>query len=267
VRFQRVAKISVEEGMDLIRAHMHKSKSAQRKRVNVGGFDVSLNSLRLYTFATHPPCCSNPECTVRADYFAVEMQTSNDGRPVNSHHQLNLYGIDDQGNRHMMTHDHTLARSLGGEDNLTNTSAMCSRCNKQKSVFESQEVERRRRVEAGKLPFMPEVPAPESGTAHYMAELTEIALAKGMEPDQYRSYCALMGTTLGPPLKKITEEQGFARAIRLSRAGLRMHLKIRAQMMQPGADLVEEDPAHTVDFDGELASLAPIRSQHHRRKP
>lgn len=265
MKFQRVAKISVEEGMDLIRAHMHKSKAAQNKRVKVGGYHVSLNSLRLYTLATHPPCCSNPECTVRADYFAVEMQTSKDGRPVNSHHQLNLYGIDDNGNRHMMTHDHTLARSLGGKDDLTNTSAMCARCNKKKSVFESQEIERRRMVDAGRLPFMPEVPTPESATAHYLAELTEIALARGMDPEQYRSYCALMGTTLGPPLKKITEGQEFARAIGLSRAGLRMHLKIRTQMMQPGVDLVEE--AHTVVFDGALSSLDPIRSQHHRRKP
>lgn len=251
----------------MIRSHMHKSKTAQRKRVRVGDWEVSLNSLRLYTFATHPPCCSNPECTVRADYFAVEMQTSNDGRPVNSHHQLNLYGIDEQGNRHMMTHDHTLARSLGGEDNLTNTSAMCARCNKHKSVFESQEVERRRAVAAGKAPFMPEIPAPEGRAAQYLAELTEIALAKGMAPDEYRSYCALMGTTLGPPLKPITEETGFARAIGLSRAGLRMHIKIRAQMMHPGADLIVEDPAHVIDFDGALDSLAPIRSQSHRKKP
>lgn len=264
MKFQRALKIGVEEGIDLIRAHMHKSKNAQRKRVRVGEWEVSLNSLRLYTFATHPPCCSNPDCTVKAAFFAVELQTAKDGRPVNSHHQLNLYGVDKEGNTHLMTHDHTMARSLGGEDSLTNTSTMCARCNRRKSVFESQEVERRRMVADGRLPFMPPIPPPEGRAVEYLADLVRAAEVRGMETDEYRSHCALMGTTLGPPLRGLDFEEGFAQALGLSRVAARMHVKLMAQSMTPGVDLVEE-PVHQVDFDGDIATLAPIK-YHYRKK-
>lgn len=256
--------MTVEDGVDLIRAHMHKSKVAQRKRARVGEWDISLNSLRLYTFATQPPCCSNPDCTVKADFFAVELQMSKDGRPVNSHHQLNLYGRDKEGNTHLMTHDHTMARSLGGADDLTNTSIMCARCNRRKSVFESQEVERRRMVEDGRLPFMPPIPPPTGKAAQYLSDLTRVASERGMEVDEYRSYCALMGTTLGPPLKGMDLEEGMSKALGLSRVGTRMHVKIMAQMMKPGVDLVEE--IHSGLEDVEVSSLAPMRPYQRRKR-
>lgn len=261
MKFHRAGKMSIEEGMALIRGHMQKSKSQQRKRVEVMGHEIALNSLRLYTFATTPACCSNPECGMVATHFAVEIQTKGN-QPVNSHYQLNMYGEDQYGHKILMTHDHTLARSLGGVDGLANTSTMCKNCNQRKSIFESQEVERRRAIAAGKPAPRPEPPAiAPHRTMHYLGELTKMAQSRGMSLDEYRDYCDLHGTTLGPPLKRWAEkDKEVARTIGLSRAGARLYKKHRDELLRPGVELVvEQEPIFEVDPD----TLCPMR---HRNK-
>jgi hypothetical protein len=73
------------------------------------------------------PCCSN-----KGSFFAVERNTGNTG----SYH-LNLYGIDENNNEVMFTHDHIIARGLGGEDNISNSRTMCGPCNWKKGRLES----------------------------------------------------------------------------------------------------------------------------------
>jgi hypothetical protein len=58
---------------------------------------------------------------------------------------MNLYGMKD-GNEVLFTHDHILARGLGGADDLTNSQTMCSPCNGNKSKAEGKEANRRRRL-------------------------------------------------------------------------------------------------------------------------
>lgn len=86
---------------------------------------------RLKTFYKHGTKCS--ACGLEAQFYAVERPAhENDGFP----YHLNLWGIDVNGDEVLFTHDHTLARSAGGADNVSNTTTMCSPCNFAKSLVE-----------------------------------------------------------------------------------------------------------------------------------
>jgi len=111
----------------------------------IRGWKVGVSSLRLRTFArdaedTYRICCS--ECGLRATFFAIE--TFAKGNQEVAH--INLYGIHG-GKDILFTHDHTLARALGGMDSLSNTTTMCSPCNTFKSKAEGEERKRRREEE------------------------------------------------------------------------------------------------------------------------
>jgi hypothetical protein len=66
---------------------------------------------------------------LEAKYFALEKTLEKDP------YHLNLYGVKN-GKEVLFTHDHTLARSLGGRDNISNTTTMCTHCNFEKSKGE-----------------------------------------------------------------------------------------------------------------------------------
>lgn len=97
---------------------------------------VGVSSNRLKTFARDWKCdgvvCVG--CGVVANSFYVESFMKKSQHP--SHH-LNLYGTKD-GQEILFTHDHILARSLGGVDNLTNTQVMCFLCNNKKGQNEQK---------------------------------------------------------------------------------------------------------------------------------
>lgn len=93
----------------------------------LNGKQVGVSSLRLRTFANKGTECS--ACHLQATHFAIEACLGQD-----SYH-LNLYGSID-GDEVLFTHDHTLARSLGGKDNIDNTTTMCYTCNQEKSIGE-----------------------------------------------------------------------------------------------------------------------------------
>lgn len=100
---------------------------------------MRVSGTRLQTFASHPLCCSNPDCGLVATHFALERSTlpAHTGGKVPVNYHLNLYGLDAQGKEVLITHDHTLARGLGGLDELSNTTPMCLPCNARKSKLES----------------------------------------------------------------------------------------------------------------------------------
>lgn len=263
MKFERVGTMGVEEGLELIRSHMRKTRNQQKKRVDVMGKNVALNSLRLYTFATKPACCSNPECSIAACFFAVEIQTK-DGVPVNSHYQLNMYGKSKGGHDVLMTHDHTLARALGGEDGLANTSTMCKSCNQKKSIFESQESERLRAIQKG-VPSSP-MPPPTLRSASFLAEFLFMAHAREMSEEQYRDHCDLMGTTLGPPLSKWDDaEREQAKMLGLTRAGIRKHLQHINEALRPGAELVIEQEPGVEVFHVDPSTLNPMLHRYYRK--
>lgn len=53
-----------------------------------------------------------------------------------------LWSVDDEGDERLFTHDHIIARSLNGKDDITNTQTMCSPCNAEKSIAEREQLER-----------------------------------------------------------------------------------------------------------------------------
>lgn len=75
-------------------------------------------------------------------HFAIERGT---GQQT---YHLNLWAIDEQGDEYLMTHDHILARSLGGADNISNTQTMCSPCNAEKGLDELRQVREKQAIRA-----------------------------------------------------------------------------------------------------------------------
>ena len=116
----------------------------EQVRVPIENYPVGVFSLRLKTFARAYKknegkiCCV--ACGLPAKFFAVE----NFARGHQPYAHVNLYGLKD-GEEVLFTHDHTLARALGGADNLSNTTVMCSPCNSMKSVVEQKRVMAKRK--------------------------------------------------------------------------------------------------------------------------
>jgi len=111
------------------------ARKFESKRVSINDSPpVFLNSLRLKTFAEKGTVCVG--CGLSADYFAFERDVKN---RENAPYHLNLWGIRDNSGRHILfTHDHILAKSLGGTNDLTNTQTMCCDCNSKKSQQEQK---------------------------------------------------------------------------------------------------------------------------------
>lgn len=110
-------------------------------KTTINGHMVGISSLRMKTFgrdarASCGIACKG--CGLEAEYFAIETFARG---LVRSPH-VNLYGMKD-GIEVLFTHDHIIARSLGGKDNLSNAQTMCAPCNSKKSIVEQAEVERR----------------------------------------------------------------------------------------------------------------------------
>lgn len=99
------------------------------------GFAFNIHSNRLRTFCRayrrNEFFCS--ACKLPAQFFAVE--SFKRGNQKSFH--INLYGTKD-GEEVLFTHDHTLARCLGGANNLSNTTVMCAPCNSRKGTEEGK---------------------------------------------------------------------------------------------------------------------------------
>lgn len=135
-RFERIGTISNLENV------FERIRNGDSTMV-VGGVTLSLEGLRLQTFASSELCCSDPNCETKPEYFAIE-RTLDSTHPEFSRFHLNLYGVNKNGYETLFTHDHTLARALGGADDRENTTLMCGPCNFRKARVEGKEVVRRR---------------------------------------------------------------------------------------------------------------------------
>ena len=129
-KYTRHSIVSIDEVLTVIRNTAQNFKDKTRTEIN--GTPVGTTSLRLRTFAVHGTKCS--ACGLDASYFAIERCESRD---KNIPFHLNLYGVRN-GTEILFTHDHKLARSLGGKDHLSNTQTMCTICNSIKSIEETK---------------------------------------------------------------------------------------------------------------------------------
>lgn len=132
--YLRLKKCELEETIQAIKEYNksyvnpEKTGKVKGKRVEFSGQLVKLYSLRLRTFATHGIECV--DCGVKGSFFAMERHQSDEN------YHLNLWAIKANGKQVLMTHDHILARSLGGADNICNTQTMCMTCNFEKGKIE-----------------------------------------------------------------------------------------------------------------------------------
>lgn len=101
--------------------------------VEIEGNKVNINhSLRLRTFLKTGTRCHG--CGLEATHFAIERGIRNkEGTP----YHLNLWGGISP-DEIMFTHDHLIARGLGGKDSIKNTTTLCKPCNSRKSTLESR---------------------------------------------------------------------------------------------------------------------------------
>jgi 5-methylcytosine-specific restriction endonuclease McrA len=125
----------VEEVLDHVRRHL--TVRDRRARVEINGQLVKVTSLRLRTFAIKGVVCVR--CGAVGTFFALERNLADAAAGKLFH--LNLYTADEM----LLTHDHILARSLGGPDHIDNTQPMCRRCNTEKGEIE-QRIGRSRRL-------------------------------------------------------------------------------------------------------------------------
>jgi hypothetical protein len=175
-------------------------------RLKVFDVWVAITGNRLRTFASHALKCSDPTCGMAAAHFAVERTLDAQGQPIPGHgFHLNLYGLDDRGREVLFTHDHTLARSLGGKDNLANTTTMCTHCNARKSLKEQALLRAQRRAE-GLNPHTGDPVQPQDliiGDTLIVRKtrrlFTQRALAFGLSEADYRAFCETR-TGHRPPL-------------------------------------------------------------------
>jgi hypothetical protein len=125
-----------------------------KKRLELQGFKMGIGSLRLVTFARafrDHGCIKCVQCGAEASFFSIDSFPSASAIP--SVH-LNLFGIKQTplGPEDLLfTHDHILARGLGGADDLENTQVMCSVCNSKKGTIEGKLVEKLRKEKAEAL--------------------------------------------------------------------------------------------------------------------
>lgn len=113
------------------------TKKLKKQRVPVNDVPVRVDSIRLQTFLLSGIKCHH--CGLEASFFAIERDRKSE--PGASYH-LNLWGVDQEGEELIFTHDHKLARALGGPDNINNTQTLCGACNWKKGELEGLIVEK-----------------------------------------------------------------------------------------------------------------------------
>ena len=92
--------------------------------VEFNGDVIHMNSDRYHTFAEKGLKCVC--CGIEGVHFAKERDCHS-----NRWH-FNLYAIDLEGREVLMTKDHIIPKSKGGENNLNNYQTMCCKCNVEK---------------------------------------------------------------------------------------------------------------------------------------
>ena len=110
---------------EVVEAVLSVIKQRGKQKGIFNGQSVGISSLRLQTFAFHGTTCAH--CGLEATHFAIERNLTDEKN--NTPYHLNLYGINEKNEDVLFTHDHILARALGGKDVIENTQTMCCFCN------------------------------------------------------------------------------------------------------------------------------------------
>lgn len=129
-KYDRFCTVSIDKIVPLIL--VAGAITRDKPKFEINGVSVRLGSLRLQTFAKKGTVCKC--CGLKATHFAIERDMVSVS--VDGPYHLNMWGVDEQNEEVLFTHDHTHARGLGGRDVLDNSETMCCFCNWEKGVQE-----------------------------------------------------------------------------------------------------------------------------------
>jgi hypothetical protein len=131
--FERITTVAIDDVLPAIGAAYDAGKT--KSRVELAGVMVKVVGTRLRTFYETGTYCHH--CGMKASFFAIERTVNHKGTDFPYH--LNLWGIDTEGNEVLFTHDHIIARALGGADIVkANTQTSCGPCNWKKGEIEGE---------------------------------------------------------------------------------------------------------------------------------
>jgi len=124
-QYKRVGAISLVEGLEFIRSS-RLSTANRLEPKTIFGVKFRCGSNRLATFLYKGTDCVN--CGRKGSYFALEWCKNQTAGLCH----LNLWGITDKGIHFLMTSDHIMPKSKGGEGSIQNRQPMCAGCNSKK---------------------------------------------------------------------------------------------------------------------------------------
>lgn len=124
-KLERVGILGVEEVMKAIKDPIKKSNTWFDKKIKTSG-------VRLETFANGQACCANPDCEIKADYFAVE-RIVEDNKTFYSNHgyHLNMYAKNKDGKEIQFMHHHMMENGIDGIPENFTIVTLCEDCKKQ----------------------------------------------------------------------------------------------------------------------------------------
>lgn len=102
-----------------------KEEFKENKFRHINNRRVKITSQRYPVFQKSQKCCN---CGIEASHLAIERSKGNKN---NSTYHVNMYAVSN-GNEVLMTKDHIIPKSKGGEDVYDNYQTMCTHCNSKK---------------------------------------------------------------------------------------------------------------------------------------
>jgi len=121
--YERLGTVPIDEVLKYI--PLDKNSDLPRKR-EFFGVDVRMTSPRYVVYVKYGVKCAH--CGITGLFFAVEKSFAQDTKK----YHLNLYGADKYGTLIMITVDHIIPKSKGGEDSIENKQPLCITCNGKK---------------------------------------------------------------------------------------------------------------------------------------
>jgi len=106
------------------------SEENEKKVMDAFGKRISLKSVRYLCYKKKGVTCVT--CGINGHYFAAEKDIRQNGNPRDKYH-LNLYHLLQNGSEIMITVDHIIPASKGGQRTVENLQPMCERCNAKKA--------------------------------------------------------------------------------------------------------------------------------------
>ena len=100
-------------------------KKEKPVRIDFDGDLININSLRLSMFKNKGVKCYS--CGIEGEIIHKEKSSIN-----GKIYHFNLYAYNSNGHEVLMTKDHIIPKSKGGEDHIRNLETMCSPCNRTK---------------------------------------------------------------------------------------------------------------------------------------